>query len=87
MLLAPVVVAFTFTGRLAQAQNAVTGALTGVVTDPSGAVVPGATVTITDVGTQEQRAVTTSAEGRYSAPLLKPAQIPLGCIGRRPHLG
>lgn len=61
-------------GRSAYAQNAVTGALTGIVTDPSGAVVPGATVTITNIGTQEQRVVTTNAQGRYTAPLLKPAQ-------------
>ena len=37
-------------------------------------MVSGATVTVTDIGTQEQRVVTTSAEGRYSAPMLKPAQ-------------
>lgn len=74
ILLAPVLVAISFNGRSAHAQNAVTGAVTGVVTDPSGAVVPGATVTITDIDTQEQRVVTTNSEGRYSAPLLKPAQ-------------
>ena len=74
ILLAPVLVAISFNGRSAHAQNAVTGALTGVVTDPSGAVVSGATVTITDIDTQEQRVVTANAEGRYSAPLLKPAQ-------------
>src|SRR5579863_10550553 len=74
ILLAPVVIVFSFNSRSAHAQNAVTGALTGVVTDSSGAVVPGATVTITDIATQEQRVVTTNAEGRYSAPLLKPAQ-------------
>ena len=34
-----------------QAQNAVTGALTGVVTDSTGAIVPGATVKIVDTAT------------------------------------
>jgi hypothetical protein len=60
--------------RLALAQNAATGAITGAVTDPSGAVVSGATVTITGVGTQGQRQVMTNGEGRYTAPLLKPTQ-------------
>jgi hypothetical protein len=57
-----------------QAQNAVTGALTGVVTDPSGAVVPGADVKIVDTATNATQHVKTNEEGRYSAPLLKPSK-------------
>jgi hypothetical protein len=46
------------------------GALTGLVTDPSGAVVPNAKVTLTNTGTgQTSRTVTTSA-GVYSFPAL-----------------
>ncbi len=57
----------------AVAQNAVTGALTGVVADSTGAVVPGAKVTIIDTATQATLEVVTNGEGRYTAPLLKPS--------------
>ena len=57
-----------------QAQNSVTGALTGVVQDSSGAVVPDAKVKIVDTATNATVVVTANAEGRYSAPLLKPSK-------------
>lgn len=56
-----------------QAQNAVTGALTGVVQDSSGAVVPGASVKIVDTATNAIVNVVANEAGRYSAPLLKPS--------------
>ena len=59
---------------LLQAQNSVTGALTGVVRDSSGAIVPGAEVRIVDTATNATITVTTNGEGRYSAPLLKPSR-------------
>ena len=46
-----------------QATN--TGTLTGTVTDPSNAVVSGATVTLTDTATKNARSVTTNDAGRY----------------------
>ncbi|MEP7037933.1 MAG: carboxypeptidase regulatory-like domain-containing protein [Acidobacteriota bacterium] len=52
------------------AQTVTTGQLTGNVTDQSGAVVPGATVTVTQVGTGEQRTATTSDDGNYTVPNL-----------------
>src|ERR1700744_5695178 len=57
----------------AYAQSATTGALTGVVADSTGAVVPGAKVTILDTATGATVKVTTNAAGRYTAPLLKPS--------------
>ena len=45
----------------------------GFVTDPSGAVVPGATVTATHTGTNESRATVTGSRGGY---LL--SNLPLG---------
>jgi hypothetical protein len=62
-------------GPYAFAQTAVTGSLTGAVTDPSGAVVPNATVTIVNGATGDTRVVVTNAEGRYTAPFLKPGMI------------
>lgn len=44
--------------------------ITGTVTDSAGAVVPDATVTVTNVGTNIERQVTTNSEGVYNAPLL-----------------
>jgi Carboxypeptidase regulatory-like domain/TonB-dependent Receptor Plug Domain len=48
-----------------------TGAITGVVTDPSGAVVPNATVTITNMGTGvAMRTLKTNDSGTYDAEAL-----------------
>ena len=47
------------------AQVTVGGTVTGVVTDKTGAVVPDATVTLTDTSTQESRTKTTNAAGQY----------------------
>lgn len=48
------------------------GSISGVVQDESGAVVPGASVTITNLDTGISRAVVTDAGGRYRAPSLIP---------------
>ncbi len=45
-----------------------TGSIVGTVHDPSGAVVPGASVKITDTETQFQRVVKTNGSGEYVAP-------------------
>ncbi|HLH40110.1 MAG TPA: carboxypeptidase regulatory-like domain-containing protein [Bryobacteraceae bacterium] len=50
--------------------QAPTGVITGIVTDESGAVIPNATVTITNKATGVARAATTNSEGLYSAPAL-----------------
>src|SRR6516225_5655970 len=47
-----------------------TGAIVGTVTDPSGAVVAGATVRIANTGTGVVRTVTTNASGNYVAEAL-----------------
>ena len=47
------------------------GTITGTVTDPNGAVVAGAKVTVTNLNTGEVRETTTSAEGTYTLPELK----------------
>ena len=57
---------------LMRAQTANTGALSGRITDPSGAVVPTVEVKLTNQSTGEQRTVTTGPEGLYKAPLLPP---------------
>ncbi|MGA8619990.1 MAG: carboxypeptidase-like regulatory domain-containing protein [Candidatus Sulfotelmatobacter sp.] len=47
------------------AQSTSTGTVAGSVTDPTGAVVAGAAVTLTDIGTNTARTTTTNASGRY----------------------
>jgi hypothetical protein len=59
--------AFTF------AQTSTTGAISGVVTDSTGAVLPGATVLLTDVNGTVIK-LTADASGRYSKDLLKPGK-------------
>jgi hypothetical protein len=49
------------------------GEITGEITDTSGAVVPGASVTVTNEGTNVSRRVITNAAGTYSFPSLLPA--------------
>src|ERR1700728_3906329 len=53
-------------------QSATTGGLTGTVTDPSGGVIAGATVTATSLATGQERSVTTDAGGSYKFSLLDP---------------
>jgi len=54
------------------AQSATTGALTGTVTDPSGASIAGASVTATNLGTGQTRDTTTDSGGLYKLSLLPP---------------
>jgi hypothetical protein len=54
-----------------------TSSLTGTVTDPTGAVIPGAQVTITNIKTGAQRATTANGAGYYTMPLLPPGTYQL----------
>lgn len=54
-----------------------TSSLTGTVTDTSGAVVPNATVTLTNVQTNETFAGVSGNSGVYTIPLLKPGTYEL----------
>ncbi len=54
----------------ASAQTSTTGQIVGNVADQSGAAVPDAIVTVTNVGTGEKRLVMTSQDGNYSVPNL-----------------
>lgn len=56
----------------AMAQTATTS-LRGVITDPSGAVVPGATLTLTDAATGTTYHTTSSSAGFYLFPVVQPA--------------
>jgi len=64
------------------AQTASTGALSGVITDPNGAVVPGANIKVTSEATGETRTVTSRADGAYVAPLLPPGSYRVEAEGK-----
>ncbi len=49
-----------------------TASLSGTVTDPSGAVIPNAKVTVHNLGTGLDRVVNTDADGLYAVPSLQP---------------
>ena len=48
------------------------GSIAGTIRDASGAVVPGASVTVTNVATNATQTIQTDAEGFYRAPALEP---------------
>jgi hypothetical protein len=54
------------------AQTASTGALRGTLTDPSGAVIAGATITLTNLDTGQARTTMTMTDGTYQLTLLAP---------------
>lgn len=53
------------------------GTISGNVTDPTGAVVPGAKVTATETGTSFSRTATTNKNGQYVIPNLRPTRYSL----------
>jgi hypothetical protein len=55
---------------LAPAQAIEHGSLSGKITDPMGASVPGASITLTNEGTNASTRVTSSASGEYQFPLV-----------------
>jgi len=58
-----------------QAQT--TGEINGTVTDPAGAVVPGATITVTNPNTNIERTTQTNSSGVYSISALPPGEYSL----------
>src|SRR5580704_1140734 len=61
-----------FGGQALMAQSAGTSGLAGTVKDPSGASIPGVTVTATQIGTGQVRTATTGSAGDYRFNLMPP---------------
>ena len=72
---------FGFLSGGVAAQN-ITGAILGTVTDASGAVIPGAKVTITNIATNQVIVVTTGADGNFQAPLLQPSNYQVKVVAQ-----
>src|SRR5436189_5809081 len=69
-LLGPVVLALAFPVLLAVQSQATTGIIRGIVTDPSGAAVVGATVALRETQTGFQRQLATNERGGFIASLM-----------------
>jgi hypothetical protein len=70
-------------GSAAQAQE--TGQISGTVTDPTGAVVPNATIAIKNLGTNAVRTVTSNSTGAYVVTGLQPANYEVTVTGAGFH--
>jgi hypothetical protein len=69
------VVAFTPSLQpAALAQTNISGNISGIVTDPAGAAIPNATVTVTSKSTGSGKTISTGGRGEYTAPLLAPGE-------------
>src|SRR5262245_16918876 len=62
---------------LAYGQSAVTGAISGMVSDPTSAVIPSAMVTLLNVGTNKEEMVTSDDAGRFKFNNLQPGTYTL----------
>jgi hypothetical protein len=70
---ARIVLVFVLLAAISLSAQTFRGTILGTVTDPSGAVVAGATVTVKNVGTGLERTTQTSADGSYALP-----ELPIG---------
>jgi hypothetical protein len=64
------VFAFLFIAAIPMLAQVPTATLRGVVKDSSGGVVPGTTITVRNVDTNQTRSVTSAGDGTYYAPAL-----------------
>ncbi len=70
---ARIVLAFVLLAAISLSAQTFRGTILGTVTDPSGAVIAGAKVTVRNMGTGLERSTETSADGSYSLP-----ELPIG---------
>ncbi|HXQ33127.1 MAG TPA: carboxypeptidase-like regulatory domain-containing protein, partial [Anaerolineales bacterium] len=68
---------FLILAQRADSQTIVTGAVTGTVTDETGAVIEGASVSLKSSATGEVQTQTSSGSGKYQFVLLKPGEYTL----------
>lgn len=66
------VVMFSLLGNVSSTAQSITGTLSGTVTDSSGAVLPGAAVTLLNLQTGDARKLETNAEGRFVFSAVQP---------------
>ena len=81
------IVLLVLAGVAVASAQTVGASLRGTVTDSSGGALPGATVTILNVGTGASRELQTDSAGRYTAPLLPPGdyEVHVALTGFQPY--
>ena len=69
-------------------EGAAPGTISGTITDPNGAVVPGATITITNAATNQSFTTTSNSDGNYSTASLSPGtySVAVNSPGFKQHL-
>jgi len=69
-------------------EGAASGTISGTITDPNGAVIPGAAVTITNVATNQSFTTTSTNDGTYSTAVLIPGNysVSINAPGFTHHL-
>src|SRR5215467_736330 len=67
-----------FASTVTFAQTSGSGTITGTLTDPSGAVVPGGDVSITNTDTGIERKTTSNEAGIYNVTFLRPGHYEVG---------
>src|SRR5258708_14166813 len=72
------IVLFLFTSLTRLGAQTTTGSIVGTVSDPSGAVIAGANITVTNIDTAIAVKTTTDATGNYAVPPLSVALCPVG---------
>lgn len=77
-----VLVAVLFAASNVFAQTANTGTVTGVVKDEKGGLVPGATVKLTNLGTNAERTAQTTGDGVFEISQLVPGNYRLEVEGQ-----
>lgn len=75
----------TFSGASARAQTAGAGSINGTVSDAASAVIPGASVTVTNTDTGVSHDYTTNSSGLYNAPFLLPGHYKVSSMA--PNFG
>ena len=71
-------------GAASAAAQGTTGSISGFVTDDTNAALPGATVTVRLIETDQRRVVVTDGAGRFTAQALSPGRYDVS--GQRHHL-
>ena len=74
LVAAAIMLALTFVTPAVHSQTITSGDITGIVSDSSGAIVPGAKVVLKNVDTGDGRTVDSGADGQYRFTFLKPGQ-------------
>jgi hypothetical protein len=71
-------IVLAMTAQVTFSQTSTTGAIRGTVTDATGAVISGATVTIASKATDQVRTVKSDSSGQYAVGLLPPEIYMIG---------